>query len=96
MHNGSKAMEASAASYAAEHKKTIKSSQDKEQDDIQRAIQMSLMETSNDVITIDDGGDNKTPPSKINSTHPCGIRNVGSSCWYNSVLQGSVFSMDEI
>ena len=82
-------MEASAASYAAEHKKTIKSSQDKEQDDIQRAIQMSLMETNNDVITIDDAGDNKTPPSKINSTHPCGIRNVGSSCWYNSVLQGN-------
>ena len=83
-------MEASAASYAAENKKTIKSSQDKEQDDIQRAIQMSLMETNNDVITIDDGGDNKAPPSKINLTHPCGIRNVGSSCWYNSVLQGIV------
>ena len=46
-------METSAASYAAEHKKTIKSSQDKKHDDIKRAIQMSLLETTNDVITVE-------------------------------------------
>ena len=93
-------MEASAASYAAENiksnLKSVKSSQDKEQDDIQRAIQMSLMETTNDIITIDDGGDQKKPPSKLNSSQPCGIRNVGSSCWYNSVLQGNVFRLSLI
>ena len=29
----------------------------------------------------------KPVPSRVNVSAPVGMRNVGSSCWYNSVLQ---------
>lgn len=49
---------------------------------MQRAIQLSMMETST--------ADLKSEDTSAKTRHqdvPCGMRNVGSSCWYNSVIQ---------
>ena len=61
----------------------------KEQEEIEKAIQLSLMETQshskNGIIAIDDKSD--PAPTKSDLNAPVGMINVGSSCWYNSVIQ---------
>ena len=39
------------------------------------------------VITINDDTGTPWPPAKMNMEIPTGMWNVGSSCWYNSVIQ---------
>jgi len=70
----------------------IKSNKEQEDEDLKRAIEASmLMEPTtdtprnNDPIVIQDDNQLTNPPRHI--ALPAGLKNVGSSCWYNAVVQ---------
>ena len=72
----------------------IKTSKEQEEEDLRRALEASMMEPTNDVprnndpIVIQDDNQLANPPRHF--PHPAGLKNVGSSCWYNAVVQDSL------
>jgi len=65
---------------------TQKSKIDEEQEQLQRAIQLSMMETTSTNTDLTRMGMIEDAKTRTDDA-PCGMRNVGSSCWYNAVIQ---------
>ena len=59
---------------------------DEEQEQLQRAIQLSMMETTSTNTDLTRMGMIEDVKTRTDDA-PCGMRNVGSSCWYNAVIQ---------
>ena len=54
---------------------------------------MKRKSTKSGNLKIEDNTSGENAPDKLDPNTPCGMRNVGSSCWYNSVVQGLVVSL---